>query len=575
MGKFRTGGTLNIPDAVNNNTRPGNATPAKPPPPPSPSSSTSSQHNSASPSSSSPNPSSISPSSSNSPQPSPNPNASTSSAVDPQQSAAPNAALPPGIPVSHIVSSQSSSVPSPDSGGARLSGSWSIGPLGGGSATIFHGSSSTGAAALNPNSSSNSNSNSNSDPNSNSNSNSDPDPDPDPHGPQAGQHRMPDGRRRENAFYKDGTENENPFPVIYNPNVPNSSAGWSNQQFFADLGQKHPDTDPYGRLKQNAEQEYILQGMPKGALLEASQIATKYNMGIAVRPTGVAAHQGIESGLPTKAQEFKNKTSKEMDLWLCDEMTFGDVGAVMHYDPRVGWKSSDPTWKLPPKETKHPVWADWFEAEWAKKRAYIETVRKPQLKSEIAAGRVKYPQTEEDWGKIKDWFKSRLNEYREEHPEYTSEHGHYKEHVQLTGPFIHLKLRPDEHMYGDHDLFGFTDASSHAFVHDSQGNGPKAQEDLQNADTFQAQHGGIWNWQPGQAFHVGIKNKIMGAHSAPNGEPLIYILPGGKVIAGFYEKGSEKVVPVWEAPNATKWLDSTYSGKEYKQTLPPPPTANK
>jgi hypothetical protein len=104
------------------------------------------------------------------------------------------------------------------------------------------------------------------------------------------------------------------------------------EDFFGNLGSRknQPKSDA-----RNAEQEYLMQGMVKGAMYEAAQIAQKHGIGIAVRLTGVLAHQGIESGDPTKAQEFKNKTSKELDLSLCGELGFKDVGAVVHYNPRA------------------------------------------------------------------------------------------------------------------------------------------------------------------------------------------------------------------------------------------------
>jgi hypothetical protein len=375
-----------------------------------------------------------------------------------------------------------------------------------------------------------------------------------------------DGRRRENAFYMQGGENNNPFPVIYNPNVPTSSAGYADRTFFETLGNPMLWLDT---LERQAEQEYILQGMPKGALYEAASIADRYKIGIAVRPTGVLAHPGIESGNPTKAQEFKNKTSKEVDLWLCDEMTYFDVGAVVHYDPRVGWSSGDSSWSPAPKrkEPDDPAWDQWFEQEWAKKQAHILLTRAPQIDNRHQVKKPGDPTwTEADWAKLKALFKSRMIEYAEEDEEYR-DGGDYFPHVVLKGPFIHLKLRPDDHMYGDHDLFGFTNADNHVLEHDSTSkNGMAAQKALQDADTFQAQHGGIWNWNAPAGFQSDIKNKIMSAHSPPDGEPLIYILPGGIVIVAWYIS-PDKIVPVWERGYSTSWLKSTPSGDQLHQQM--------
>lgn len=373
--------------------------------------------------------------------------------------------------------------------------------------------------------------------------------------------------RRENAFFQQDSENKNVHTVIHHQVLSNSSVGWSEQRFFAELGDPRHKVGTHAR---NAEQEYLLQNMVKGALFEAAQIADEKKAGIAVRGTGLLAHMGIESGNPTKAQEFKNKTSKELDLWLCDEMTYGDIGAVMHYDPRVGWRSGSSGWKLFDAETKEnkEQWASDFDKAWEEKRKHIEKNRINQLRG--LGDRITIPKEEAHWTKLKDWFKSRLNEYREEHPEYTT--GHYKDHVKLVGPFIHLKDRPDVHMYGDHDLFAFTRNAYGRIVHDSLDGLVEVQKALQDANTFQAQHGGIWNWKPAQEFHVGIKKKIMGAHSPPDGEPLVYILPGYVVSAAFYipaasEQEEDKLVSVWDRPEATAWLNTTYSGKELLKAL--------
>jgi hypothetical protein len=161
--------------------------------------------------------------------------------------------------------------------------------------------------------------------------------------------------RRENYFFGQVGENLNIDTVIFKTDVPASSSGWAEPQFFAELG--HPGNgrwfderissraladmlvtdfikdDPRllaivtQGLRRRAEQEYLLMNMVKGAMWDAAQVADEFEVGIAVRGTGLLAHMGIESGDPTKAQEFKNKTSKEVDLVLCEEMEWAHLGA--------------------------------------------------------------------------------------------------------------------------------------------------------------------------------------------------------------------------------------------------------
>lgn len=369
-------------------------------------------------------------------------------------------------------------------------------------------------------------------------------------------------KRRFNAFFADRSENENVTSVVYQQAVPTSSAGWSHSALFENLG------DPRNSgLARNAEQEYLLMNMVKDAMAEASEIATRYGVGIAVRGTGLLAHMAIESGMPTKAQEIKNKTSKDLDLFLCDELSWGDVGAVMHYDPRVGWSSSlGGRWRTTPEAT---------EEEWQRKKRHIQTVRIPKLRGQLG-GRLKFPETEADWQPIRSLFMDRVREYHEEDREFR--HGHYSAHVVIAGPFVRLKVRPDDNLYGDHDLFCFTrgaygaiagEPSSDVFQSLHRANLYLVQGALQGANVFQAQHGGIWYWQPSEAFHVKIKAKIMGAHSPPKGEPLVYIRPNGEVTAAFFVPGdaragiADRLVSVWDwFPVATQWLKTTYSGKQ-------------
>jgi len=448
------------------------------------------------------------------------------------------------------------------------------------------------------------------------------------------------GAKRENKFFNEGGENNNVAPVVYQSRVPQSSIGWTQRNLFEELG--HHTNTPYEDeressksmaaeaikanstdkdkllqgLKRRAEQEYLLQNMAKGPMVEAAKIADTLKVGIAVRGTGLLAHMGIESGAATKAQEFKNKTSKEVDLWLCEELPFCDLGAVVHYDPRVGWtskgaqafrekyslhfskkiefdrklnflnnpqiegelknltdveanqyleglltkKSSKP--EVFTKESKESLLLEeLFQKEWLKKYQSIKD-RKAISSRSIDSNLRGLSQPSEKV--LYDAFKSRLTEFWEEDHEYR--HGHYKDHTLLVGPFIRLRLRPDENMYGDHDLFVFTKGDSSSWGVISIADLPNVQAELQNANTFQAQHGAIWYWAPGTAFNSNIKEKIMSAHSPNDGDPLVYIRPDGEITAAFFIKGIEgapdRLDSVWDHyPAANKWLMSTYSGK--------------
>src|SRR5581483_3884400 len=180
---------------------------------------------------------------------------------------------------------------------------------------------------------------------------------------------------RKNAFFEDKSENENVHSVIHKTAVAPDSIGWSQQAFFETLGHERHKV---GSDERNAEQEYLLQGMVKGAMFEAAEIAGKSNVGIAARPTGVLAHQGIESRNPTKAQEYKNKTSKEEDLFLCDELKWEDIGAVVHYNPRVGWSSATAKRQAASGQRTH-LEKDASEAEWEEKKTHIQQNRLPEL----------------------------------------------------------------------------------------------------------------------------------------------------------------------------------------------------
>ncbi len=361
---------------------------------------------------------------------------------------------------------------------------------------------------------------------------------------------------RANYFFNKGDENNNLAPVSFKSIPPVSSAGWGhNGDFFAQLGSPRHQVNTYPR---NAEQEYILQSIAKGPLFEAAEIATRVGIGIAVRPTGLLAHMGIESGSPTKAQEFKNKTSKEIDLFLCPELMPKDIGAVVHFDPRCEWssvKAKVNAWFFSAPLINHQP----TKAEWELKKLEI-IGRARQLGN-------RYEKMLEDkfWGKLETAFYSRAKEYVEEDTEYRS--GHYAAYTELVGPLVRLKLRPEENMYGDHDLFGFTTPGDYGvFIDANDFRVPRTQQALQMANAFQAQHGGIWYWAPSTEFNVGIKNKIMGAHSPPGDEPLIYIRPNNEVtVAFFIPDNGGNLESVWDGSISKRvnWLKTTWSGKKF------------
>lgn len=392
--------------------------------------------------------------------------------------------------------------------------------------------------------------------------------------------------RRENYFFEQDSEHRNVATVIHTSKVPDSSVGTSNPEFFENLG--HPSNERWKNehfssrklaamtnddfiksepetqrkivqgLKRRAEQEFLLQNMVKGAMFEAAEIADRFKMGIAVRGTGLLAHMGIESGNPTKSQEFKNKTSKEIDLWLCDELEFRDLGAVVHYDPRVEWSSQKAAAQA--TSAKPPMFmAKASEGDWLKKWNHIDKVRRLKLKG--LATRINQAPNE---AALKKQFFGRSAEYMEE--DYDYRRGHYAAFTTLDGPRIRLKMRPDADMVGDHDLFLFTRTDEYGVP------APGAvvagiQTALQNANSFQAQHGGIWYWEPTTDFNRNIKNVIMSAHS-PNGpEPLVYIQPGHIVSAAYFIPEENRLRSVWQDSSWTKWLSTTHSGE---QLLNPP-----
>jgi len=358
--------------------------------------------------------------------------------------------------------------------------------------------------------------------------------------------RVPDGFRA-NAYYMRQGENLNPHFVIHTANIPQTGAGLQHPQFFRDLG------DPrhaVGSLQRNAEQEYLLQNMAKGPMLAASQIAVRHGLGIAVRGTGLTAHMGIEEGLPTKAQEFKNKTSKEIDLWLCDELQWRDVGAVVHFDPRVGWSSEGAG--LHAMVHKTPLFPNEpTEDDWQQKLKWIQETRGPALES-LGRG-LKMPAIAD----LKDAFLSRAKEYREEDTAYR--HGEFKEHTKLEGACIRLQVRPDQNMVGDHDLFAFVEADGSIVSEDQVA---EIQKELQESHEFQAQHGAVLYWKPHEEFHQEIKGKIVNAHTPRKGAPLVILWPNGAVSAAYFDDKAEKAVSPWERADGQKWLEHTRSGRE-------------
>lgn len=389
---------------------------------------------------------------------------------------------------------------------------------------------------------------------------------------------------RENYFFNRQGEDENIHAVIHTSVVPQSSIGFNQTAFFENLG--HPCNQPWKGeqfssanlavlmnngdpatagstilrdlaslaekgLKRRAEQEYLLQNMVKGALFEAAEIADRLHMGIAVRGTGLLAHMGIESGNPTKSQEFKNKTSKEADLWLCNELDWRDLGTVVHYDPRVAWTSAKAaTHALSNRPPMFRAAAN--EQDWRAKWAYITSVRRTQLSA--LRGRIKDP----DEAELKKKFEERTKEYMAE--DYAYRLGHYARYTTLDGPRIRLRIRPDADMVGDHDLFLFTEGDEYGRPAPAD-RVADIQTALQRANTFQAQHGGIWYWAPTDGFNIGIRNVIMQAHSQNGAEPLVYIQPGFVVSAAYYVPEESRLRSVWHSKSWTKWMGTTHSGK--------------
>lgn len=337
--------------------------------------------------------------------------------------------------------------------------------------------------------------------------------------------------------------------VVHKQVVPESSAGWANQELFAGLGDPRNEV---GSDEQQLEQVYLLSNMVKGAMLEAVEIANRFKVGIAVRGTNVRSHMGIESGDPTKAQEFKNKTANEKDLLICEQMTMQDLGTVVHFNPRVGW-----TPPMVQSTVKPPVPT---EGDWIAKKLDLQQ-RLPSITSNPQKKGVYIPGNEHQWGAVKGRFMQRCKEYSDEHTSYVRG-GHYADHASIEGIHVRLKVQGQgtRVMVGDHDLFGFTDPQTDCFLPAStfENTIDQVQAALQGSNSFQAQHGGIWYWNPQAEKDKAIREVIMGAHGPQDDEPLVYVRGGSlrPVSAAFYVKGedsSEKVASVWGYGTNKRW----------------------
>jgi hypothetical protein len=128
-------------------------------------------------------------------------------------------------------------------------------------------------------------------------------------------------------------------------------------------------------------------------------------------------------------------------------------------------------------------------------------------------------------------------------------------------------MRPDSNIVGDHDLFLFTQnitLGEQQYGRPALASYPQVpmiQTALQSASTFQAQHGGIWYWEPTTTNNQAIKKKIMDDHSPNGSEPLIYIQPDNIVSAAYYVPESRTLSSVWDDESWTKWMAKTHSGE--------------
>jgi hypothetical protein len=366
--------------------------------------------------------------------------------------------------------------------------------------------------------------------------------------------------------------------VIFKTTASEKSAGHDNMKLFAELGSHahghfYSDrmhsarlariasrtTDETERrkciatLRRRAEQEYILQNMDKGSLQDAADLADLHEKGIATRPTGLAAHMSSESEGTTKPVEIKNKTAKAEDIWLSDELTWDDIGKVVHYDPSVGWTSTKAAEGWPASTLTDEE----IETRWQARLASI------QARANRFPGKTMPPVE-----KLREAFISRIKEYAAEDSAYRA--GQFSDIVTFAGPKLRLKVRPDVDIFGDRDLAVFTDPEGGIVEEDLA-----LQISLQRAKAFQAQHGGIYYWKPLEEgkpaeeakFNEGIKKKIMGSHGPEGDSPLILVLPGGEVTAAFFvphERGDpsgDRLDSVWKHKDSLKWLETTSSGR--------------
>jgi hypothetical protein len=386
--------------------------------------------------------------------------------------------------------------------------------------------------------------------------------------------------------------------VIYESGVPQDSVGW-NEEIFKGLGNERHDI---GTWQQQCEEVYLLSNIEKGGMKAAIDIAKKHGIGIAVRGTGTLAHMGIESGDPTKAQEFKNKTSKHVDLLLCDQLKYQDLGSVLHFDPRVGWTpergASDAAQHIPFVDLVPERF--WKKGDWGIKKDHIISHRLPRIKNMPSDALIQIlkmgnEQLEEEsgqsesgmksrmyeiiknedwsgWSKVQAKFEGRVKEYGDEDHNYR-EGGHYYEQAHLDGVHLRTKLAKDKTMVGDHDLFGYTDLATHRFLSDTDPRVVMAQKELQESAGFQAQHGGIWNWAPPEE-QKHIRDKIMGAHGPQDDEPLVYITnyESRPVYAAFYVKGAtgeeDSVRSTWDYPESKKWYPAYYKDPAKQKNSP-------
>jgi len=81
---------------------------------------------------------------------------------------------------------------------------------------------------------------------------------------------------------------------------------------------------------------------------------------------------------------------------------------------------------------------------------------------------------------------------------------------------------------------------------------------------FQAQHGGIYYWNPYKEFNKNIKITIMNSHTIGSKDPLVVVTPGF-VKACYFDYRKNELVSVWDFPNEKKWLEQTVSGQQYSK----------